>query len=89
MRRCEQCETTLPRSQPTGRFRRFCSNACRQKAYRTRAARQERHLFVVSIVVDQESRPPAGVQRPTPSTDQCSYGTEPNDEWIKQQLLQS
>jgi ferredoxin len=89
MRRCEQCETTIHTRATTGRWRRFCSNACRQKAYRDRLERQADECTVAQISSTEECRPPAGVQRPAPFTGRCPYGTEPLDEALKQQLLQS
>lgn len=38
MRRCQQCHRTLPFVYGRGRPRKWCSDACRQKAWRQRQA---------------------------------------------------
>jgi hypothetical protein len=89
MRRCEQCETTIHTRATTGRWRRFCTNACRQKAYRQRALLEQERREAFAFVRELADRLEAGVLQPAPSAGRCPYGTEPLDEALKQQLLQS
>ncbi len=60
---CEHCGGPVPASRT---LRHFCSNACRQAAYRERSRRDaawlaEQSMDALEAVEDGEELPPAGV----------------------------